>query len=46
MAYPGTPVMPDGENSHDFFIEEPKDLEPQPIAEALAKVVVTCDGAI
>jgi len=75
-----TPVMPDGENSHDFFIEEPKEdgvwepmnktapnvalyhcklarirknpvngcinLEPQPIAEALAKVVVTCDGAI
>jgi hypothetical protein len=74
------PVMPDGENSHGFFMGETKEdgvwkpmhktapnvalhycelsricknpvngcinLEPQSITEALAKVVVSCDGAI
>jgi len=72
--------MPDGENSHDLFIDETEEdrvwkpvhetapnvalhhwklarirenpvnccinLDPQPIAEALAKVVVACDSAI
>ena len=73
-------MVPDGENSHGLFLEEPEedrvgksvdeatphialhdsklawirkdtidgsiDLKPKPVAEALPKLVVTCDGAV